>query len=89
MRNIDMKNTVIKRAALAAALTIGSALPIGTATGQSSLLLAEYAESYVVLEGDTLYNIASQFLEDPMRWPKVWQPDEFLDEPNRIFPGDI
>ena len=56
---------------------------------QNSLLLDEYPESYIVGEGDTLWNIASQFLRDPERWSEIWEPDSFLDDPDLIFPGDI
>jgi len=35
-----------------------------------------------------LWNIASQFLQDPERWPDIWQPDEYLDNPDLIYPGD-
>lgn len=41
------------------------------ASGQGSLLREDYPESYTVAPGDTLWNIASQFLQDPERWPDV------------------
>ena len=56
---------------------------------QQSLFLQEYPDVYVVQDGDTLWNIASQFLRDPMRWPDVWQPSEYLEDPEAIFPGDV
>ena len=59
------------------------------AWGQASLFLREYPASYTVQENDTLWNIASQFLQDPLRWPDVWLPDRFLDNPEAIFPGDV
>ena len=59
------------------------------AYGQGGLLYDEYADSYTVAEGDTLWNIAGQFLQDPQRWEEVWQPDPYLDNPDLIYPGDI
>ena len=58
------------------------------ALGQSGLLKRDYPERYVVQDGDTLWEIASQFLQNPERWPEIWQPDEYLDEPELIYPGD-
>lgn len=56
---------------------------------QTSLLLDDYPESYTVRVGDSLWDIASQFLVDPERWQDVWQEDRFLDNAGEIFPGDI
>ena len=88
MRNIDMKNTGFRRLALATVLALGAILPMSAVVGQSSLLLAEHPESYTVEAGDSLWNIASQFLQDPQRWAEVWQPDDYLDNADLIYPGD-
>ncbi len=61
---------------------------VGLANGQAALLLDDYPESYIVKEGDTLWNIASQFLADPLRWDEIWLADRFLDDPDSIVPGD-
>lgn len=78
-----------KQVLLSVLLYIVCLLPFSSAQAQTSLLLNEYPDSYVVQEGDTLWTIASQFLQDPERWPEVWQPDPYLDEADLIFPGDI
>lgn len=59
-----------------------------SAHGQTGLLVSDYPRSYVVQEDDTLWNIASQFLRDPGRWPQIWQADDYLDNPNLLYPGD-
>ena len=64
-------------------------LVIPVVSGQGSSLRENYPERYTVAAGDTLCNIASQFLQDPERWPDVWQPDEFLDNSDLIYPGDV
>ena len=70
-------------------LVIGCWLPISSAQTQTSLLRFDFPDSYTVQEDDTLWNIANQFLQDPERWPEVWQPDPYLDNADLIYPGDI
>ena len=59
------------------------------ASAQSSLLRQDYPASYTVKETDTLWEIAGQFLQDPERWPEIWQPDPYLDNAEMIYPGDV
>jgi len=67
---------------------IGSLSTIA-AVAQSSLLKPDHPASYTVQESDSLWNIAEQFLQDPERWPEIWQPDPYLDNADLIYPGDI
>ena len=64
-------------------------LPLSSGQAQqSSMLLPQYPDTYVVQQDDTLWTIASQFLNDPARWEEIWQPDPYLDNADRIYPGD-
>lgn len=84
-----MKKPGLKQYLLTAAVSFLVCLAIPAAIAQGSLLRLDYPSEYRVADGDTLWNIASQFLQDPERWPEVWQPDEFLDNSELIYPGDV
>jgi hypothetical protein len=46
-------------------------------------------ETYVVVEGDTLWDISAMFLEQPWRWPEIWQQNPNVEDPDLIYPGDV
>ncbi|MBI3081188.1 MAG: LysM peptidoglycan-binding domain-containing protein [candidate division NC10 bacterium] len=43
---------------------------------------------YVVRPGDNLWSLSSQFLHNPFLWPRIWERNKFVINPNRIYPGD-
>lgn len=55
----------------------------------SSVIVPDYPERYVVVKGDTLWDISKRFLNDPWLWPSVWHINPGIRNPHLIYPGDV
>ena len=43
---------------------------------------------YVIRPGDSLWKISRRFFNNPLLWPRLWELNPYIDNPNLIYPGD-
>jgi LysM repeat protein len=44
--------------------------------------------SYTIKQGDTLWDISNTFLKDPFLWPFIWKANQYITNPDLIYPGN-
>ncbi|MDX2418272.1 MAG: LysM domain-containing protein [Xanthomonadales bacterium] len=64
------------------------AMLAGTVMAQDVSVRPDHPDEYVVVKGDTLWDISGKFLEQPWQWPAIWQANPQIENPHLIYPGD-
>ena len=48
----------------------------------------EGAKVHIIKKGDTLWDLAKQYLGDPYLWPQIWERNPYIRDSHWIYPGD-
>lgn len=60
----------------------------GAAAAQDVSVRSDHPDEYIVVKGDTLWDISGKFLDHPWQWPAIWHANQQIENPHLIFPGD-
>jgi hypothetical protein len=45
-------------------------------------------ETYTIVKGDTLWDLAKRFYGNPYLWPQLWEKNQYIQDAHWIYPGD-
>ena len=60
----------------------------GVVMAQDVSVRTDHPDEYVVVRGDTLWDISARFLDHPWQWPAIWHANQQIQNPHLIYPGD-
>ena len=65
-----------------------AALLTGLVMAQDVSIRSDHPDEYIVIKGDTLWDISGRFLDKPWQWPAIWHANPQIANPHLIYPGD-
>ena len=69
-------------------LSMLAAFLAGVVVAQDVAIRSDHPDKYVVVKGDTLWDISGRFLDQPWQWPAIWHANPQIENPHLIYPGD-
>jgi LysM repeat protein len=74
----------------AAGLQVGPATiaPHWTKNPDYPTSISEGTSYYIVVRGDTLWDISARFLKNAYLWPQIWNENKYIRDAHWIYPGD-
>ena len=76
-------------AQLLVTVAVISVFGIGNVLADTLNIKGDAPQSYTVVKGDTLWDISGKYLDQPWRWPELWEGNPQIVNPHLIYPGDV
>lgn len=77
------------RTVISGLLLVVASITYQLAAAETIALNPDAPQRYVVVKGDTLWDISARFLRDAWLWPEIWYVNPEISNPHLIYPGDI
>jgi len=69
---------------------LGAAVVAAPLSAQEQQAAAPTGQTHTVKKGDTLWDIAKQYLNDPFLWPEIYRLNtDVVEDPHWIYPGEV
>ncbi|MEP7065463.1 MAG: LysM peptidoglycan-binding domain-containing protein [Gemmatimonadota bacterium] len=85
-----MRNVPFRRGGLLAALLVSALASTPLAAQDSTQSQPAPGGTHTVKKGDTLWDIAHQYLNDPFLWPEIYRINtDVVEDPHWIYPNEV
>lgn len=82
-----MKKTVYLLFVILSTFIFTSLVPVKTTFSNGAAAQSTTSEEYTIKKGDTLWDISRSKLQDHFLWPKLWNSNPQIKNPDAIYPG--